>query len=126
LGVRPRQTFGLVGESGCGKTTLGRLAVGLEAPTRGEVIFDGADLGQARGEALRALHRDLQFMFQDPYSSLDPRMRVREIVAEPLDIARRGTRAERTAAVRRLLGEVGLSAEAMDRYPHEFSGGQRQ
>jgi peptide/nickel transport system ATP-binding protein len=126
LGVRPRETFGLVGESGCGKTTLGRMGVGLETPTGGSVNFSGTNLAEVRGETLRALRRDLQFMFQDPYSSLDPRMRVREIIAEPLDIARRGTRAQRTAAVRELLGEVGLAAEAMDRYPHEFSGGQRQ
>ena len=126
LAVRRGETFGLVGESGCGKTTLGRLGVALDAPTRGQVVFNGTDLGSVRGGSLRRLRRDLQFMFQDPYASLDPRMRVREIISEPLDIARQGTSSERTQTVRRLLDEVGLAADAKDRYPHEFSGGQRQ
>jgi peptide/nickel transport system ATP-binding protein len=126
LAVRRGETFGLVGESGCGKTTLGRLGVALDAPTRGRVRFNGIDLGTIKGPALRRLRQDLQFMFQDPYASLDPRMRVKEIISEPLDIARRGSSAERTATVRRLLDEVGLAHDAMHRYPHEFSGGQRQ
>ncbi|HLY47910.1 MAG TPA: ABC transporter ATP-binding protein [Solirubrobacteraceae bacterium] len=126
LGIRPGETFGLVGESGCGKTTLGRLGVALEAPTRGQVIFNGTDLGGLRGAKFRELRRDLQFMFQDPYASLDPRMRVKEIISEPLDVARRGSAREREQTVKRLLDEVGLAYDAMDRYPHEFSGGQRQ
>jgi oligopeptide/dipeptide ABC transporter ATP-binding protein len=126
LAIRRGETFGLVGESGCGKTTLGRMGVALEIPTNGQVLFDGTDLSSLKSGELRERRRDLQFMFQDPYASLDPRMRVKEIISEPLDIANRGTAKERVEAVRRLLDDVGLAHDAMHRYPHEFSGGQRQ
>ncbi len=120
------QTFGLVGESGCGKTTIGRLVVGLERATSGAVLFDGEDLTKLRGRALRRRRRDVQLMFQDSYASMDPRMRVGSILREPLAIQRVGSRDEQRARIRELLDEVGLPAGALERYPHEFSGGQRQ
>jgi oligopeptide/dipeptide ABC transporter ATP-binding protein len=120
------ETFGLVGESGCGKTTVGRCVLRLVEPTEGEVLFEGVDLRSLGKRALRERRRDMQIVFQDPYASLNPRMRVGEIVEEPLVVHGVGKGSERRARVRELLDEVGLTGDAAERYPHEFSGGQRQ
>jgi oligopeptide transport system ATP-binding protein len=120
------ETFGLVGESGSGKTTAGRCLLRLVEPTSGSVRFRGEDvLGFSRGR-LREARRDMQIVFQDPYSSLNPRMRARQIVEEPLIIHGIGDRAARKARVRELVGLVGLDPAHLERFPHEFSGGQRQ
>src|SRR5882672_4859826 len=120
------ETFGLVGESGSGKTTTGRCILRLIEPTKGEVLFDGRDvLRLSRGD-LRRARRDMQIVFQDPYSSLNPRMRVDEIVEEPLVIHKLGSKAERRERVKQLFALVGLNPDHLRRYPHEFSGGQRQ
>ena len=124
--VRKGETFGLVGESGCGKTTLGRLIVALDTLDAGQIWFDGSEFSKLHGRELRHRRRDLQLMFQDPYASLDPRMRVGTIIREPLAVQRIGSRKEQDARVRELLQEVGLSPKAVDLYQHEFSGGQRQ
>ena len=124
--VQEGETLGLVGESGCGKSTLGRAIMRLETPTDGRVFFEGADMAHASKSELFRLRRDVQAIFQDPYSSLNPRMTVGEIVREPLLVHRIGTKAEQVEKVRALLETVGLTGEMLDRYPHEFSGGQRQ
>jgi peptide/nickel transport system ATP-binding protein len=125
LELRAGEVLGLVGESGSGKSTLGRLAVGLERADAGTVSLDGHDLARADRVTRRRLRRDAQMVFQDPYGSLDPRLTVARIVAEPLVLLRLGA-AEGGARVREALAEVGLGADALERYPHEFSGGQRQ
>src|SRR5690242_13499721 len=121
------ETLGLVGESGCGKTTTGRCILRLEKPTAGEILYDGVDIAKAGRKDLLALRRRIQVIFQDPYSSLNPRMKVGEIIAEPImvhGIEQNSTR--RTARVRELLSVCGLDPKFADRYPHEMSGGQRQ
>ena len=120
------ETLGLVGESGCGKSTTGRAIMRLYQPTAGSVLFDGIDVATLSGNRLKAMRRRMQMIFQDPYSSLDPRMTAGGIVAEPLDIHAVGTRTERVARVRDLMARVGLNPAFAERYPHEFSGGQRQ
>jgi oligopeptide/dipeptide ABC transporter ATP-binding protein len=119
-------TFGLVGESGCGKTTIGKMIVALERPNSGAVTLGGVDMSKLRGSELRRKRRDLQLMFQDPHSSLDPRMRVGTIIGEPLAVQHLGSKKAQQERVFELLSEVGLPRNAVERYPHEFSGGQRQ
>jgi ABC-type oligopeptide transport system ATPase subunit len=124
--IEQGETFGLVGESGSGKTTTGRCMLRLVEPTSGEVRFKGENILEFPRARMRAARRDMQIVFQDPYSSLNPRMRVRETVEEPLIIHRIGTRQERRRRVEELFGLVGLDPTHLERYPHQFSGGQRQ
>ena len=126
LAIEEGETFGLVGESGSGKTTTGRCILRLLEPTAGEVWFRGSNLLTLSRAAMREMRRHMQIVFQDPYASLNPRMRVRDIVAEPLVIHGMGTRSGRRERVAELLRLVGLDPAHEDRYPHEFSGGQRQ
>jgi peptide/nickel transport system ATP-binding protein len=124
--VAERETFGLVGESGCGKSTLGRLLVALDKPTSGSVLVRGTDLHTLPSKPLRAHRRDVQLVYQDATSALDPRMRVGAILAEPLRIQRIGSRRSQERRVAQLLDDVGMPSNSVERYPHEFSGGQRQ
>lgn len=124
--LRAGETLGIVGESGCGKSTLGRAILRLTDPTRGAVRFEGSDLTELDSRALRRRRRDMQMVFQDPFGSLNPRHKVAEILAEPLEVHKAGDRAERRRRIAELLDLVGLDPSAADRYPHEFSGGQRQ
>ena len=124
--VRKGETFGLVGESGCGKTTLGQTIIRLYDPTEGTITLNGTDITRLKGNDLREIRRGVQMIFQDPAASLDPRMTVGSIIAEPLNIFGIGTKAERRERVREMLRVVGLNSYFVNRYPHEFSGGQRQ
>jgi oligopeptide/dipeptide ABC transporter ATP-binding protein len=126
LSIAPREVVGLVGESGSGKTTAGRAILRLLEPSEGAIRFEGTDITHLDKSALRPLRRRMQMIFQDPYSSLNPRLKIRNIIEEAFVIHNIGTRGDRPDRVAELLARVGLPADAMQRYPHEFSGGQRQ
>ncbi|HMT08577.1 MAG TPA: ATP-binding cassette domain-containing protein [Pyrinomonadaceae bacterium] len=124
--IKQGETLGLVGESGCGKSTVGRCILRLHEPTSGEVVFEGENVVGLDHRRMQLLRREMQIIFQDPYASLNPRMTVRSIVSEPLKIHNIGTKTEQKDRVSELLSSVGLDPKYADRYPHEFSGGQRQ
>ncbi|WP_026430107.1 ABC transporter ATP-binding protein [Schaalia georgiae] len=124
--VRKGETYGLVGESGCGKSTVGRLIAGLEPPSGGAIELDGRDLATLKGRDAVKIHQDVQMMFQDSYAAMDPRMRIDQILAEPMSIQRTGDAQQIAERIMEILEQVGLTEEILDRYPHEFSGGQLQ
>ena len=126
LSIYPGETLGVVGESGCGKSTLAKLILRLEEPSGGKIFFGGREITGLQAKEIRPLRRQMQLIFQDPYASLNPRIRVGKIIEEPLSIYRIGPPGERRQKVEDLLNTVGLANEVYDRYPHEFSGGQRQ
>lgn len=124
--VRKGETLGLVGESGCGKSTLGRTLIRLYEPSEGDITFEGQNFLKVKGKKLRAMRKDMQMIFQDPYASLDPRMTIGQILSQPFEIHGILNRAQRVEKAKKLLEIVGLKASQINRYPHEFSGGQRQ
>lgn len=126
LSLERGKTLGIVGESGSGKSTLGRIMLRLVEPTSGKIIFNGTNITNEKPAELRKLRSKMQMIFQDPMVSLDPRMSVRELIQEPLDIHNLGTKAERTKAVEEISEKVGIAKSALEKFPHEFSGGQRQ
>ena len=126
ISVKKGETYGLVGESGCGKSTVGRLIAGLERPSGGAIELDGRDLATLKGRDAVRIHRDVQMMFQDSYAAMDPRMRIDQILAEPMSIQKTGNARQIAGRIMEILEQVGLTEEILDRYPHEFSGGQLQ
>ncbi|MCK1815637.1 dipeptide ABC transporter ATP-binding protein, partial [Streptomyces sp. XM4011] len=125
--LAPGETLGVVGESGCGKSTVAKLVMSLEKPTAGEIFYKGEDITRLSGRALKAVRRNIQMVFQDPYTSLNPRMTVGDIIGEPYEIhPEAAPKGDRRRRVRELLDVVGLNPEYINRYPHQFSGGQRQ
>lgn len=126
LYIRPNETLGLVGESGCGKTTLSKLILALEEPDSGSIHFEDIDVRRVRGDSISQVRRGIQVVFQDPFGSLNPRRKIRAIIEEPMIIHREGSKARRLKRTHELLEMVGLHKDILERYPHEFSGGQRQ